>query len=176
MSHSTESHRRELLILRHAKSSWKDDSLSDHERPLNKRGQKSANWMGEYFQTRQIQPDMVLCSTARRARLTLDGILESLVIEPTQIKFESDIYFSGVGAILRLIQQQSGHHGHLLVIGHEPDLSSLVSRVIEPGHPSVEVPTCTLVRVGFFLPDWAEVTGQGQILDWVKPPRTELED
>ena len=63
-----------LLVLRHAKSSWKEEAKDDHDRPLNKRGKADAPLMGELLRTQDIVPDQIICSTARRAPLTAAAI------------------------------------------------------------------------------------------------------
>jgi phosphohistidine phosphatase len=67
-----------LHLLRHAKSSWKDPGLNDHDRPLNKRGRQTAKMMAAYFRRAKIAPDLVICSTAVRAHQTLDPIIKAL--------------------------------------------------------------------------------------------------
>ena len=74
-----------LHLLRHAKSSWKDPSLNDHDRPLNKRGRQTAEMMAAYLRRAKIAPDLVMCSTAMRAQQTLDPILKAAKKPPTII-------------------------------------------------------------------------------------------
>ena len=80
-----------LYLLRHAKSSWKDPNLNDHERPLSKRGRRAAKMMARYFRRSKIAPDFVICSTALRAQQTLDPIIKDAKKSPKVI-LESEIY------------------------------------------------------------------------------------
>ncbi len=79
-----------LHLLRHAKSSWKDPSLDDHERPLAKRGRKTAKTIAVHLRHAKVMPDLVICSTAARARQTLDPIAKA--IKPPKVVFETGIY------------------------------------------------------------------------------------
>ena len=79
-----------LYLLRHAKSSWKDPGLADLDRPLNKRGRETAKTMAAYLRRAKITPDVVLCSTAVRAKQTLEPIAKA--IKPPRVVFESRIY------------------------------------------------------------------------------------
>src|SRR5271166_6291051 len=79
-----------LHLLRHAKSSWKDPNLDDHDRPLNKRGRQTAKLIAAYFRRAKIAPDLVICSTAVRARQTLDPIAK--VRKPPKVVIQRGIY------------------------------------------------------------------------------------
>ena len=67
-----------LYLLRHAKSSWKELGLNDHDRPLNKRGRQAAKIMATFLRRSEITPDVVICSTATRAKETLDPIVKAI--------------------------------------------------------------------------------------------------
>ena len=85
-----------IFLLRHAKSSWDDDSLSDHDRPLSERGRAAAPRMGAYMRGAGYLPDLVLCSTSMRTRQTLDAVISELGVEPAT-EFQEELYLA-VGA------------------------------------------------------------------------------
>ena len=80
-----------LLILRHAKSSWKNIDINDHERPLSNRGYKNATAMSNYLSKQSIKPNLIVCSTAKRAKLTLKPIKN--IWPDIAIKYEQCLYF-----------------------------------------------------------------------------------
>ena len=80
-----------LLILRHAKSSWKDDSLPDHDRPLNKRGKQDAPLVGRLDSRKDLMPDLILSSTAKRARATVELVAEESNYQG-EIEYSRDLY------------------------------------------------------------------------------------
>jgi phosphohistidine phosphatase len=109
-----------LFFLRHAKSDWQDDAVDDEERPLAERGHRAAPIMARYLQTLGLRPDLVLCSTAVRARTTLDYIVPAL--DGVPIIYDRRIYtFSGRDLMLQL-RQLLPTTDSVLVIGHNPAL------------------------------------------------------
>ena len=88
-----------LLVLRHAKSSWKDTGLEDHERPLNQRGQRDAPWMGRLIRERGLIPELIISSDAVRARLTAAGVAETAQYAG-EIRLEPRLYGASVDEIL----------------------------------------------------------------------------
>jgi phosphohistidine phosphatase len=86
-----------LHLLRHAKSSWKDPGLDDHDRPLSKRGRETAGAIAAYLRRAKIAPDLVICSTAVRARQTLDPIAKA--IKPPKVILERELYEVAQGKI-----------------------------------------------------------------------------
>jgi phosphohistidine phosphatase len=84
-----------LLLLRHAKSSWDEPSLADHERPLAKRGRKAAVQVGEYLRAADLTPDLVVCSTARRTRQTW----KRLALEGPEVRLEDAMYGATAGEL-----------------------------------------------------------------------------
>ena len=104
-----------LLIMRHAKSSWKDTDLTDHERPLKKRGKDDAHRMGKLLRSKKIVPDIILCSTAMRARETAKLLAESMKFKD-KIKYSDSLYMAEPADILAEIaaprQETQNHHGN----------------------------------------------------------------
>lgn len=110
-------------LLRHAKSSWKDEALDDHDRPLARRGRAAAKTIAAYFKRRGIAPDLVICSTAGRARETWKPIAKA--ITPGEVVLEHDIYAVSEGALLRYLRGLPEEAGSVLLIGHNPGLHAL---------------------------------------------------
>ncbi|GAB4363212.1 MAG: histidine phosphatase family protein [Kiloniellaceae bacterium] len=114
----------ELLVLRHAKSDWQDAGLDDFDRPLAPRGLKAAPRMGRYLRDLGLQPDLVLCSPARRARETLDLLLTALASTP-EIGYLKTLYLAPPSRLLAVLRRQSLDCGRILLIGHNPGLHHL---------------------------------------------------
>jgi phosphohistidine phosphatase len=112
-----------LHLLRHAKSSWKDPALDDHERPLNKRGRAAAKAMAKYMQQAKIAPDIVLCSTALRAKQTLDPIAKHLA--PAKVVFDNGIYGVPQSKLWKYLWALPEQVETVLLIGHNPALHHL---------------------------------------------------
>jgi len=113
-----------LFILRHAKSSWDDPGLDDHERPLAPRGQRACKVMAEYLRTNAIEPELVLCSSSRRTRETLAGIA------PTgKHVIESELYSASPGDLVDRLHRVPDKVGSVMLIGHNPSMQMLALRL-----------------------------------------------
>jgi phosphohistidine phosphatase len=119
-----------LHLLRHAKSSWKDASLDDHERPLAKRGRKNAKVIAAYLQHEKIAPDLVICSTAARARQTLAPIAKK--IKPSKVIFERGIYEVSERKLWKYLWNLPNRAECVLLIGHNPGLHNLALALADP--------------------------------------------
>jgi phosphohistidine phosphatase len=113
-----------LYFLRHAKSSWEDPGLDDHDRPLAPRGRKAAEVIGAHLRVQRIQPELVLVSSSRRTRETLDGVAPAgdALIEP-------ELYGAGPREILARLQRLPDGTGSVMVIGHNPAMQTIVLRL-----------------------------------------------
>src|SRR6516164_9381167 len=102
---------RQLFVLRHAKSSWDDPGLDDHERPLAPRGRRAVKLLGKHMRSHGIQPDQVLCSPARRTRETLDGAAPGgeTLIEP-------ELYYASAAEILERLRRVPDEVDSVMVI------------------------------------------------------------
>ncbi|HUI21228.1 MAG TPA: phosphohistidine phosphatase SixA [Methylocella sp.] len=112
-----------LYLLRHAKSNWQDPALSDHDRPLSKRGQRAAKIMAAYLKRSKIAPDLVICSTALRAQQTLDPIAKA--IDPPKVILEREIYRGTQETLQEQLRDLPESVKSVLLIGHNPALHDL---------------------------------------------------
>jgi phosphohistidine phosphatase len=117
-----------LYVLRHAKSSWEDPALSDHERPLAPRGQRAAKLIARHLRAHEIEPALVICSSARRTRETLAALAPqgAVTIEP-------ELYGADAGALLERLRQIPAKTASVMLIGHNPALHMLVLRLAGDG-------------------------------------------
>jgi phosphohistidine phosphatase len=121
-------HDRQLLyVLRHAKSSWDEPGLDDHDRPLAPRGRDAAEAMAEYLRAEGIRPELVICSSARRARETLDGVDPAgrRLVEPA-------VYSASATDLLQRLRRVPDGIASVMVIGHNPTLQMLVLCLANP--------------------------------------------
>lgn len=125
-----------LYLQRHAKSSWADDTLTDHQRPLNGRGRTACKSLAKLWQDAGIQPDMVLCSDAVRTRETFERIAKRLETVPPVV-YEPGLYLAEPEAILGIVAQQPAKFKRLMVVGHNPGLEELAQLVIGDGDPTL---------------------------------------
>lgn len=146
-----------LLILRHAKSSWSHGSLPDHDRPLNNRGERDAPRMGELILDRGLVPDLIISSTANRARTTAAIVAETCGYQ-YDIVFDEDLYLSGLPTCERILGQVSDLHQRVMIVGHNPDMEALVQA--STGQYK-RMPTAALVLVTIPIDSWAELKLKG---------------
>ena len=145
-----------LYLLRHAKSSWSDPSLADEERPLAPRGRKAAKKMAKELRRREIRPKLVLCSSSRRTRETLELIGSSL--GSPKIEVEEGLYGAGSDGVLTRVRAVSDAVGSVLVIGHNPALHDL-ARWLAPRseHLIGKFPTGALAAFELDVVGWSEL-------------------
>lgn len=141
---------RTLLLMRHAKSSWKDESLADNERPLNERGKSAATCMGRFLAANDLVPDVIVCSTAKRARQTAKRVKKAAGCEADVIK-SAALYFRGPSAYLDAAAQVSADAMTALIIGHNPDLESLVFKI---AGKHFTIPTAAIVHLIADVGEW----------------------
>ena len=153
-----------LLLLRHAKSSWKDADLADFDRPLNKRGTKAAARMGRFLAEEGLVPASALCSAARRAQETWALAAEALD-QDVPTKTYRTLYLASPARLLAVIQRQPAELSSLLMVGHNPGMGSLVLRLAGSGSDlpaltrvSEKYPTAALAELTFEGANWAELS------------------
>lgn len=144
---------RTLLLLRHAKSSWNQPELNDHDRPLNKRGKKEAPKVGKFLKESDLIPDLILSSTARRARDTAQAVADESGY-PGEIEFTQDLYLSDTDCYLDLLQRLPDTINRVLVVGHNPDMDELLTLLTDVNE---HMATAALAHIDLPISSWNEL-------------------
>jgi len=133
-----------LYIARHAKSSWDDMSLSDFERPLNKRGKRDVPFMANLLKEKGIKPDLILSSPAKRAKKTAEHYYEAL---GGKLKYDDRIYEASLMSLIYLVQEAFEEVDSVMIVGHNPGLTALNDRL---SNKSIyNIPTAAIVSIAF---------------------------
>ena len=145
---------RQLMVMRHAKSSWADETITDHERPLNERGRTAAAAMGRFMAERRLLPDRVLSSDSVRTRETVSLWAEAAGWDGP-VEFLPELYHADVPTLLQAASALPDTCLRPLVVAHNPGIAELVSG---SSGTMVEVPTGTLAVLEAALDRWAEIS------------------
>lgn len=159
-----------LILTRHAKSSWDNANMADHDRPLNPRGRRAAEDLGEWLASRGYVPDEVITSDAKRTLETWEGIAAALPGEPT-LRETHKLYQAGADVMLAVLKHAKGDM--VMMLGHNPGISEFAHRLVAraPLNPEFQrYPTAATLVVEFPIDDWADVAfGEGAPDDFVVP-------
>ena len=143
-----------LLVLRHAKSSWNDPALDDHERPLNKRGRRDAPRIGELVREYGLMPDLVISSDAVRARLTAEAVAEAARYAG-EILLDPHLYMARPADILSLLPTVRENPKTVMIVGHNPGLETLVEQLTGELQ---DLPTAALAQIDLPIDQWRDLT------------------
>ncbi|MEA3418054.1 MAG: histidine phosphatase family protein [Campylobacterota bacterium] len=133
-----------LYLLRHAKSSWKDLSIRDFNRPLNKRGKRDAPFMAKLMQKKGIHPDIILSSPAKRAKTTAKHFAKAL---ESELLLDEAIYEASPSTLRRVIREAFGSYDEVMLVGHNPSLTMLCNELSD--HFIDNIPTAGIVGIEF---------------------------
>jgi phosphohistidine phosphatase len=142
-----------LLVLRHAKSSWKKISLADHDRPLNKRGKRDAPKMGRLLRELGLVPDLILTSTAKRARTTARVVAQASGYEG-EIHATRDMYHAWTESFLEILRGVEDDPTNVMVVAHNPGLEGLVEELTGVYE---RMPTAALAQIELPIDTWEEL-------------------
>jgi phosphohistidine phosphatase len=144
-----------LLLFRHAKSSWADSALDDHERPLNGRGRRDAPRMGDLVRERKLLPDVIISSDALRARVTAEAVAETARVA-SKILLDPRLYHAAPGSIVAVLQDVPDAKARtVMIVGHNPGLEDLIARLTGEHH---DMPTAALAQIGLPIVRWRDLT------------------
>ena len=172
MGNSTDHIGKELLLVRHAKSSWDDPYLDDHDRPLNERGLQNAPEMGKRLQGLSIRPEVWISSTALRAITTAEIIAEQVGFPQDQIQRTKDLYHASATELQEIISELDDQIDSVVFFGHNPGVTSLVANLY--GLPIDNVPTCGVVHLQFNENTWSAVSSAPPARAYFDFPKNEL--
>jgi phosphohistidine phosphatase len=167
---------KKLTLLRHAKSGWDDLVARDFDRPLNAKGKRAAQRIGQYLRDRRIDFDHVVASPAIRVVETIEQVAEGAaeVINPS---WDKRLYLASAVSLLDVIQEADDRHESLLLVGHNPGLEDLVLMLVPdaPGdraRDQVEekFPTASIAEITFPVDSWEDVRpNSGNLSSFVRP-------
>ena len=159
-----------LILIRHAKSSWDDFSIDDHDRQLNERGRRAAPAIGKWIADRGDVPTEVLCSDAKRTRETLDLLMERWPTTPA-VRYVPSLYLAP--ATTMLAELKTAQAPVVAMIGHNPGIGSFACGLVHERsqHPKyASYPTCATAIIDFDVARWSEVVAaSGRVVAFTTP-------
>lgn len=156
-----------LFLLRHAKSSWKDPTLEDFDRPLNGRGRVAAKSIGEFIREQNETVDLVLSSPAVRARETIEIVMKAMGV-PAELRFDQRIYEAGPLRLLEVISQIEEDKSRVLLVGHNPGMEELLQ--VLTGR-SEHMATGALAKIDLKTAKWSKAADHKGNLAWLVKPK-----
>ena len=160
-----------VILFRHGKSDWDVQYDSDHDRPLAKRGIRDAKRMGKFLSKRAEIPELILSSTALRARETTKLAMEAGNWD-VDFELEKKIYGASLEEIINIIKSQDNKYNSICLVGHEPIFSTIITLI--DNKKKIKFPTATMARISFFTSDWKRVLLEPDKckLDWFYKPKS----
>ena len=161
-----------LFVLRHAKSSWDNPDWSDFERPLNSRGLDAARFIGELIYDRDLEPQVIVSSPAKRAKQTavlvkeLGGVAEPVI-------FDERIYDASPLTLFNLIREFDDKYASVLIVGHNPGFENIVRMLTGE---SVSMPTAALAKINLGAEKWSDLETESNKLEFLIRPKEEMKN
>jgi phosphohistidine phosphatase len=147
-----------LYVIRHAKSSWADPLASDFERGLNNRGKRDAPKMGKRLKEKEVSPDTIISSPAKRALSTARRVAEVIKFPKAGIKTDSKLYHADEDTILAVVQNIKDNQDIVMIFGHNPGLTDFVNAIANEDPYIDNVPTCGVIALSLPVNSWQDVT------------------
>lgn len=157
-----------LIFFRHAKSDWSGDFEHDHDRPLSDRGRSAARLMGQFLGQSDLEPQLILTSSATRARQTVE-LASKAGAWSGKIRETPEIYEASVGTLQRLISEQDDAVDRLMLVGHNPSFELAVAIFTKGG--ATRMPTAAMAAITIPADDWRSAVSQGGTLKWLITPK-----
>jgi phosphohistidine phosphatase len=166
-----------LFLLRHAKSSWDDPDLDDRDRPLAPRGRRASKLIAGHVRRERITPSLVLCSSARRTRETLERVVPAA--DAANVSIEDRLYGASSDGLLQRLREVPADVESVMLVGHQPAIQELALDLAGDGAELARVrakfPTAALATL-LFAGDWSELApGSAELVAYVKPKELVVE-
>ena len=155
-----------LLVLRHAKSSWNNVGMSDHERPLNKRGKADAPRMGALIKAQELTPDLIISSTANRARMTAERVAFAADYEKP-IQTNRNFYLAPPEVYIHTLNGVDDDNARVMVVGHNGGVEDLIAMLTGTWE---QMPTAALAHITLPIDHWSELSEEteGKLINhWI---------
>lgn len=160
---------KQLIILRHGKSSWENFDIDDFDRPLNERGRKNAAEMGNFIKAKSGAPELILTSSAVRAFQTATIVAENMDYSSERIRTEKSLYLAWTNEILKKISDIPDTISFCLLVGHNPGLTELVNHF---GIRLDNLPTASAVCFEFDAAAWKDISRENAAFQWIQLARS----
>ncbi|NMB61240.1 MAG: histidine phosphatase family protein [Chloroflexi bacterium] len=145
---------KKIFLMRHAKSSWKDSNIPDHDRPLKKKGEKDAKAMGKMLKSKKLSPDVILCSSAERAKQTA-ALFKDAISFDEKIELDDKLYMAEISDLITAIKKAPKKAKSVMVIGHNPGLEALLQTLTG----KVEtLPTSSIAYISVPIDEWSDLS------------------
>jgi phosphohistidine phosphatase len=154
-----------LLLFRHAKSCWKDLNLSDHDRPLNRRGNKAAPQMGEKLSKKEVKPDLIITSSAIRALSTAELLAQKINYSLDKIQINQNLYHASINEMMKVCSKCSKQVDNLMLVGHNPGLTQFANHLLQYDNQYfANIPTAGLVTISMDIDSWQQLDNSISLL------------
>lgn len=162
-----------LLLMRHAKSSWKEKNIPDHERPLNKRGRRDAPRMGHLLQERELTPQLILSSSALRSRQTAELVAETAEYA-AEVLYLDELYMAEPEGYIAALRKLPDTVERVLLIGHNPGLETLLQML---SNRIESLPTAVLADISLPIEEWGVLSNnvEGDLVEIWRPKELQEE-
>ena len=159
---------KELILIRHAKSSWSNPLLEDFERPLNKRGAKNAPFMAKILKQKELNPDLIISSPSKRTKDTLDFFIKEFNYKD-EIIFKESIYEAPFENLLKVVKNIDDKHKTIFLFGHNPGFNDLADFLL--GRFEDNIPTCGVLKINFDTNYWKNISKDNSKLIFFNFPK-----
>lgn len=163
---------RRLILLRHAKSSWDDPSLSDIQRPLNKRGERDAPRMGKLLHEKNIRPDVIISSDATRAITTARLVASELDYELSDIRQNHALYLASPRTMLDVLKSSALNDDDVMLVAHNPGMTELANHLSDRRIDNL--PTCGVFVIESDTENWEQLANTPGTCAGFFCPKTDL--
>lgn len=161
---------KKIYFIRHAKSSWKDETIDDFERPLNSRGKRDVAFMGKRLKMFEVKPDIIYTSPAVRAQKTAKELVKEMDYDKKKIKTIDTLFESSYEHYMDLIHATDDQYASIFIIAHNPTITEVGERL--SGAILSNIPTCAIVCISFEVESFKDISEEsGHILFFDYPKK-----
>ncbi|MBL0686647.1 MAG: histidine phosphatase family protein [Sulfurospirillum sp.] len=164
---------KKIYLMRHAKSSWSEEGISDFDRPLNKRGERDLSFMANRLKTFNVKPNLIVSSPAKRAQKTTKTVAATISYNIDNIIYNKSLYNSSYDAYRDLLNSLDNKFNSLFIVAHNPTLTQIAERL--SGQILINMPTCSIACIEFDIKNFKQIKDKsGKLLFFDYPKKHDL--